>query len=273
MEPNKNAFMFVGDSFTWGQGLYFYSKLNNQKHPPAGKYIDSEVTPLQKKYKDSRRFARIVANHFNTFEVVKESNGGSDINSLEFIDDFFKKYSYNDVSTIIFQTTHFGRSPFTFTYEGIEYSCNIDGYPNSIDHDRNIEKFVSWCQENNITFEKYVELHKKQIYDKIREKFVFLNDNGINMKLICWTNDYVSYLKHDDFMNGRFIKTKYNDSYYVSFFDLMFFNKELMISHDPFFNFSIGDGHLSLYAHEIVSKSIIENLENIDKNINKDNLL
>jgi hypothetical protein len=264
---NSNAFLFIGDSFTWGQGLYFYSDLSNQKYPPKGNYIDSEVNELHRKFKDSKRFARLVASHFNTFEVVKDINGGSDSKSLEYIDNFFKKFSYNDVSVLIFQSTYFARSPFKFTFQDKTYSVDVDGYPNfRIGPDTEI--FISWCKENQLSFEDYTYLHRKQIFDEIRDTFIALDNEGINVKFICWTNDYFNFIKEDAFMGGRFIKINHKGEEYNSFFDLMFFNKELSIMNDPYFDFSRGDGHLSLEAHKIVANSIINSIEKdlIEKN-------
>lgn len=257
---NKNAFLFIGDSFTWGQGLYFYSNLSGQIKPEDGKYFDENVNEIHRKYKDSKRFARIVANHFDSFEVVKNTNGGSDLESIEFIENFLKKYDLNDIGCLIFQSTYFARSPFDFTFEGVDYSVDVHGYP-EYKQGKDIEIFISWCKENQLTFEDYVELHKRQIFKKIRDIFVFFDKNKINAKFICWTNDYYSLIKEDAFMGGRFIKIDYKDKEYNSFFDLMFFNKELCIKTDPFFDNNPKDGHLSLKAHEIVAKSIIKELE------------
>ncbi|NBU82781.1 MAG: hypothetical protein EBS55_14155, partial [Flavobacteriaceae bacterium] len=107
-----NGIIFAGDSFTWGQGLYYYSNLPNLKIPKTGHYIDTYVTPSHRKFKDTKRFARLVANEFETFELAKIGNGGSDYESLDFIDDIFKKngYKYEDISYVIFQSTYFMRS-------------------------------------------------------------------------------------------------------------------------------------------------------------------
>lgn len=83
--------VFAGCSFTWGQGLYFYSDLNHTPKFDDWVYDYSLMTDALIKFKDTIRFPRLVANHFNTFDVCKATNGGSDVTSLMFL----KKYSIN----------------------------------------------------------------------------------------------------------------------------------------------------------------------------------
>jgi hypothetical protein len=52
-------------------------------------YIGDNVTKSHRLFKNSKSFVRLVSNYFNTFEVKKEGNGGSDGESLEFIDNLF----------------------------------------------------------------------------------------------------------------------------------------------------------------------------------------
>ena len=84
--------VFAGCSFTWGQGLYFYSNLNHTPKFDEWVYDYSLMTDALIKFKDTIRFPRLVANHFNTFEVCKKTNGGSDVTSLMFLKKLFDKY-------------------------------------------------------------------------------------------------------------------------------------------------------------------------------------
>ena len=84
--------LFGGCSFTWGQGLYFYSELPNLYNPPPYQYHADKITDAQIKFKDTIRFPRLVANYFNTFDVCKATNGGSDVTSLMFLKKLFDKY-------------------------------------------------------------------------------------------------------------------------------------------------------------------------------------
>ena len=62
--------IFAGCSFTWGQGLYYYSGLDTLVEPAPDCYDAKLVTDAHKKYMETLRYPRLVANHFKTFEIV-----------------------------------------------------------------------------------------------------------------------------------------------------------------------------------------------------------
>jgi hypothetical protein len=129
--------VFTGDSFTWGQGLWFYSNLDDIYYPKNCEYIEDKVKVSHILYKDTIRFSRLVTNHFNTFEYSKRTNGGSDDISFKFLKlcfdrEFYKDHEnlnwlthvmknppkdcldYNDIDYIIFQTSVTERNSFDF---------------------------------------------------------------------------------------------------------------------------------------------------------------
>ena len=256
-----NGIIFAGDSFTWGQGLYYYSNLPNLKIPKTGHYIHTYVTPSHRKFKDTKRFARLVVNEFETFELVKIGNGGNDYESLEFIDDIFKKdgYKYEDISYVIFQTTHFMRSPFEMEVEGeiqqLHFNHSIMKMHNMHDF------FIKWLNENNYTLEDYERLHINQVFKKIKDKFIELESNGVKCKIICWTLDYIDLIKNDEYMFDKFIPILYNNKTMDCFETFMEEYPEMMIKNDSYFEKSVGDGHLSLNAHRIIADNIINKIK------------
>ena len=199
--------IFAGDSFTWGQGLYFYSKLPRLFYPEFNEPGRDNITKSHILFKNSKSFPRLVSNYFNTFE--KEGNGGSDAESLEFIDDLFKNdFVYDDFNFAILQTTQPFRTKFDFIYDNIEY--NLDGIWTGKFH-KHHDIFLKWLESNNYTFEDFEKIHIKQIINKIKNKFIELESNGIKCLLFCWTEDYINDIKSDLFLNNRFIKIDYND--------------------------------------------------------------
>jgi len=261
MNSNKmNGIIFAGDSFTWGQGLYYYSGLPNIYIPSPGHYVDARVSLSHKKYSQIKRYARLVSNNFDTFELVKPDNGGSDVDSIEFIDDVFKqgKFNYGDISYLIFQTTQFMRSPFEIEINGELFEFYFN---DSIKKMHNLHDiFFQWMNKNNYSLEDYEKLHKEQIFTKIKNKFIALESKGVSCKILCWTNDYIHLINDDEYMSKRFIKITHNNEIINTFYDLMNLYPELTIGNDPFFKNSVGDHHLSLRAHEIVANSIIKNI-------------
>jgi len=261
MNLNKmNGLIFAGDSFTWGQGLYYYSNLPNIRMPKIGNYVDEYVSLSHKKYIEIKRYARLVANNFGTFELVKPNNGGSDAESLMFIDNIFKNknFDYDDISYVIFQTTQFMRSPFEIEINGKLLEFNFDNSIKRMHNSHDI--FIKWLVDNNYTLEDYEKLHVKQVFNKIKNKFIELELKGISCKILCWTNEYMHLINNDEYMAKRFIKILHNNETINTFYDLMNSYPELMIENDPYFKNSVGDGHLSLTAHTIIADSIIKNI-------------
>lgn len=256
---NMKGLIFAGDSYTWGQGLYYYSELPNIKFPPPNHYIREYVTEAHMRFKDTQRFARIVANNFNTFELTKDENGGSDMDSLMFIDNVFNSgYTYDDISYIIFQTTQPFRSNFDFTYKGVEYSAQINKYT-KIDKITE-DAFNGWLAENNYDYGYFEFLQRSQILQKIKNMFLFYEGLGIKCKIMCWVDDYVPLILNDEYLNNRFIKIKYLEEEFLYIQALANKHNKFLISDDPYFAESPGDSHVSLAAQRLIADSIIQKI-------------
>ena len=67
--------IFLGCSYTWGQGLYFYSDL---KQLPYGTqnygFNYKEVNESMLRYKNAVRFPRLVSQHFETWQDIHLSH-------------------------------------------------------------------------------------------------------------------------------------------------------------------------------------------------------
>jgi len=256
-----NGLIFGGDSFTWGQGLYYYSNLPNIKRPPRNQFKQDYVTKAQREYKDANRFARIVASYFKTFEITRQENGGSDYDVFKFLDNTFQDFEKEEISYFIFQTTQSFRSPFTFTYKGREYSLHINTYMGLEDKDS--EAFYGWLKENEYDFATFRLLHKKQIVEKIKNKFVELENSKIKCRLLFWTNDYLDLINDDPFLSGKIIGINYQNECYLSIDDLMKAFPNFCIESDLeyFKENPPPDSHMTLEAHKIVADNIIERLK------------
>ena len=68
----KKGILFAGCSFTWGQGLYYYSGLETLKEPAPEQFDKKLIKDAHLRFMWTIRFPRLVANHFETFEIVKK---------------------------------------------------------------------------------------------------------------------------------------------------------------------------------------------------------
>lgn len=299
--------VFAGCSFTWGQGLYFYSGLNHTPKFEDWVFDYSLMTDALIKYKDTIRFPRLVANHFNTFEVCKASNGGSDVTSLMFLKKIFDKYEepadghikssswlseenyyFDDIEYVIFQMTQPYRSRFKFVYKGKDYFVHPN--PNYDDVSVVLDKaddgsecpvengidtiFFPWLEENNYTIEDYLELHTNYFGNLIKDYLLHLEAKGIKSKVLFWVNDLPS-LFEDEFYKKRHILLEHEGKTYKTISDLQLSCKEkFIISHDKegfggnIPENALTDHHPSKYCHEVIARGVINSI-NQDLHVNK----
>lgn len=299
--------VFAGCSFTWGQGLYFYSDLNHTPKFDDWVYDYSLMTDALIKYKDTVRFPRLVANHFNTFEVCKVTNGGSDVTSLMFLKKIFNKYEeptdeqirsctwlneenyyFDDIEYVIFQMTQPYRSRFKFVYKGKDYFVHptpdfdnasivldksSDGSENPVENGIDTI-FFPWLDENNYTIQDYLDLHMNHFNNTIKDYLQHLESKGIKTKVLFWVNESSSMFE-DDFYKERHILLEHEGKTYKTISDLQNSSKErFVIAYDKEgFGGEIpenakSDLHPSKYCHEVIAKAVI-NCINQDLNVDK----
>ena len=51
----------IGCSYTWGEGLYYYSDLDNLPFKSSHHFDPDTVTPAMMLYKDNNKFIKLVA--------------------------------------------------------------------------------------------------------------------------------------------------------------------------------------------------------------------
>lgn len=296
--------VFAGCSFTWGQGLYFYSNLNHTPKFDEWVYDYSLMTDALIKFKDTIRFPRLVANHFNTFEVCKKTNGGSDVTSLMFLKKLFDKYEepvndlikssswlteenyyFDDIEYVIFQMTQPYRSGFKFIYKGKDYFVyptppfnNVsiihevleDGSQHPLKNGVD-DIFFKWLDENNYTIQDYLDLHMNHFNNEIKNYLGYLEANGIKTKVLFWVND-LSMLFDDDFYKERHILLEHEGKTYKTINDLQISCKERFVIKYDKQGFggeipenALTDLHPSKYCHEVIAKNVINSISNDKK--------
>jgi hypothetical protein len=66
--------VFAGCSFTWGEGLHLYSDVCDISYTKNQNFNIHNIKESHKKCIETNRFARKVANHFDTWELCREKN-------------------------------------------------------------------------------------------------------------------------------------------------------------------------------------------------------
>lgn len=271
--------IFAGCSFTWGQGLYYYSNLSSLQEPPPDQYNPHFVYPTHLKFAETLRYPRLVANHFKTFELVHPQNGGSNQGAVNWWKECFNfeetrrfphypiyKIDKSDISHLVFQLTQWQRDNFAFEIDGKKF---------------NIPFHATYQGENRSYFFRWLELQKKSLNTWIEEYMqsgieyvkLFLQDcenNGIKTYVFTWPEEYLRYIDKDEWLKHRLITFNYKGINYRSIEDLMgpgvmqhkTYNPELTIKWDETeFEITPKDHHPSPACHKVMAESIINRIE------------
>jgi hypothetical protein len=272
MKPNSDklpikAIAFAGCSFTWGQGLYYYSNLPTLTSPQAYVYDRSSLTETHIEFMKSVRFPRLVANHFETFELTQPFNGGATYSILDWWNCAFSKekialqdmptprYDYSDVSHVVFQCTQWQRSNSKIHTMGQGSHFNY--------YTKHKEVFIEWLDEHNMTIDEYFEEAKQQEIVDIKQFLQHFESQGIKTSIFTWPDDLVSLILNDEWLKERYIDFQYEGNTYSSIESLIENNKYLEIINDyEYFIEPPKDGHPSLKCHSVIADNIIRYLKN-----------
>lgn len=270
--PAKKGIVFAGCSFTWGQGLYYYSNLPSLegKEPPSDCWFSHLVTHSHIRYMESVRYPRIVANHFNTWELVVEGNGGSNQSIVKYWDDRLTdsepnsierstNYNYNDISHLVFQLTQYQRDNFVFEHDGKRYDAPM--------HELNGEPlttiFLNWLASKGDTWENWEHQYIMNNINNVSNFLKKIESKGIKVTVMAWEDSYIKEVKADQWIADRLIKFNYNGNEYETISQMMKANRELEIKHDVT-NFieTPKDHHPSLKCHQVMAAHVIQAIEN-----------
>ncbi len=271
----QKGLIFAGCSFTWGQGLNYYSNLSTIKEPGFGRYDSRLITKSQLKYIKSIRFPRLVANHLNTFEFVHKQNGRSNQEIISFwmeyfgeiprnyllnITDLDDKIYYDEISVLFFQVTQWSRNEIEFSLGDESYKMTIASLCGK-ENETLLERYLS---QENISLGEFEDIENNKNIQMIKEFLQRVEDKNIKTFLFTYPHDNVKFILEDEWLKERFITFKYNNRDYDSIDFLFSENPYLSIIND-YENFDVPpkDEHPSKKCHEIIANNLIEKIEEL----------
>lgn len=282
--------VFAGCSFTWGQGLYYYSNLPTLQEPPPDRYDHSVLRRSHIKFMEANRYPRLVANHFNTYELVHHQNGGSNEGAVNYWRNCFSnnyhedterthsnlsKLSFNEVSHIVFQITQWQRDTFTFTHKA-DSDINSDYQSYTIPFNKTSftpwqQMWLEYCSLNNIDGNQWIDdFIQNKVLQNIKNFLQEMESHGITTSLFTWPREMVRFIKQDSWLLDRFITFNYKDQQFDSIEHLMgegamysrpSFSPELTIKWDDgMFETTPKDHHPSLKCHQVMAENVIRHI-------------
>lgn len=220
--------LFLGDSFTWGQGLPIEKWLKEGKSldycnrlPPE--YPSELYNYEDDNYRKQNHFPNLVAKHFNKSYVTKWGNGGSNQQSVFLLNNAWMQMDTNAVDFIVFQFTEVSRDLDLLRdgeYDGkVSFEEYIDNYI-----DKQIDKINSFCK-NTLKKPWFAFSWNEEIGDKLEKNY---------------PKNYVPLI-----IDGK----EFNN-----FNDVFANHNEFMLCKIE----GIHDGHFNSKGHEMIANSIIK---------------
>ncbi len=233
--------VFLGDSFTWGQGLPIekWIQTDNLSIEECNKFSPPEYSCESYNYEDDNyrkqnHFPNLVAKHFNKSYVTKFGNGGNNKNIVDILQNLDSHFvDDRGIDFFVFQFTDFLRDPyFDFAQDIIH------------------EKGDSYKFENNLNklFEDYIRTQLHHIDDLIQRR----NSKWIGFS---WREDFGKVLKQ--YYPNNYIPLIHNNKSYNNFGKLVDDDLKLKLSGKWV---GLEDGHLNSDGHRVIANCIINKI-------------
>lgn len=255
-----NVFLFLGCSFTWGEGLQYYSGLPSVVFHEKHTFSPSEITYPQYQFIRKNRFAALVANKVNGIDIVQANNGGNNVDNIYYLIEKTKKNVLNSDILRLDKETAFKKEELTHIVIQFTEIYRDKFESMGAEKDWSRQQQYDYCVERGISaldFEKdgirYIlrkYLQQLQPYIEIGVKVGFLMWHHVGWyDVIC--EDEFSYIKEN------LIKIKDKKIEYISIWDFTDNGNRYSIQSD-FLHKGLqrGDSHLSFEGHKIIAESI-----------------
>lgn len=287
--PKIKAMAFGGCSFTWGQGLHYYSALDSLIPDTGYGYDSDKHNSVHHLFREKWRWPNRVANKFNTVALTHYLNGGSNDLTVEYWNACFnfsrpqkvqsfnklethvlsQPIKYSDVSHFVFQFTSWMRTRFPVPVNGEiklldSYDvtdCNRPDYMSSFEN-----YFESLNIKPRLNTSPLGEFHQqimKKDVDNVKEFLQGLEQQGIKTYVWCWLWEYCELIENDEWLSKRFIKFNYGGQTYRCLEEMIRdAGPGLTIEEDfEFFDEPPQDAHPSFKCHEIIADTVIKFIE------------
>lgn len=266
---------FAGCSFTWGQGLWYYSNLPSIKEQELNSYDPNKVHFSHRKIAHKNRFARLVADHFDTFEIVRYDNGGSLDAILHYWKDVafsensnrllgseqlpaYRSFDSSDVEYLVLQCTSWLRTDTELNVAGKKIGP-IQLWDILENHKEDLKTYLD---NNGLTLDSFLKQCRANDVREYKNLLMYLEELGIKTLIMTWPEELVYNIGTDPWLSERMIRFDYAGTTYNSIERLIENNPGMTINTD-FQNFEIPptDNHPSLLCHKVIAASIISKIE------------
>ena len=222
--------LFLGDSFTWGQGLEWEWLINNENWsiedinkiiPP--KHACERLPIHLQDYREKNRWPRLVSEHFNhQYDLGRCGNGGGNLDAYLVLDNLESFIYADNLDMVIFQTTN--------SHRNYEKGYNGD-YSNLFsDEIMLLKSAINSCVKLNKNIKFLTLSWLPEVAQSIENEF------GEKM-VVKFNFENVNYNSFEPFLGKISLGEKYQ---------------------------GLNDAHFNLEGNEFIAKSVIDHIEKYD---------
>ena len=256
-----------GCSFTFGEGLQYFSNLPSVVIPQIHEFDYFELRHSQYRFIQNNRYSKLLADKLGTIDVNASGNGGTNneiYNALlelyntknepnqdrmAYLNETFVPLC--DVKVIVVQLTNIFR-------DVIELDGKLYPLQNMAP---TFDDYVEMCIKPNMSFDSFIERAAKHLLDKFKELFIKIETENPNIKirLFSWENDIDDVMRKDDYFKDKLVTFNYNNKEFKTLRDIIYSYSKLTIA-ETFFPKCIDDQHMNLDGHKLIAESIFKTL-------------
>ena len=256
-----------GCSFTFGEGLQYFSNLPSVDIPKIHTFDYFELRHSQYRFIQNNRYSKLLADKLDTIDVNASANGGTNNDIYNALFELYNtkneakqdRMAYQsetfvplcDVEVIVIQFTNIFRD--VIILDGITYPLQnmaptFDAY---------VEMFI----KKNMTLEQFSERVATQILDKFKvllQKIEIANPY-IKIRVISWENDIDSVMRNDEYYKDKVVTFEYKDTIFKTLRDMIYSYSKLTIA-EMFNRRCIDDQHMNLEGHKLIAEAIYKTI-------------
>jgi hypothetical protein len=282
----KKSIVSVGCSFTYGEGLQYFSELPSVVFTESHSYNPANINLSQFKFVEKYRYSQQIADRLNTTLITRSRNGGSHNQIESFLEiilpigesanlqlhDMMEHFQLDDelhlrattarldeVSHIIIQTTNPMRDIFEFESNGVIY--NTTQFNNDKGNCPIYESFINYAIEK---FGGYPELEEyvfSQFLNRIEDRCKLYESYGIKIMLLLWQDENNNTALNHPYFKDKITKIYYNNNEYTSIRQWQLENPKFFIKNSfRHIGMCKGDEHPTLEGHTILAESILKQM-------------
>lgn len=277
----------VGDSFTYGEGLQYFSELPSVVFPDNHEYNPKFINTPQYKFIEKNRYIQQVGDKLGVSVITRSRNGGSHTQIEDFLqmtlplnveknyeaNNIAEHYTYDpevnlrdttarldEISHLIIQTTNPLRDAFVFEYNENTYTTkNIDN--SNRDKCPTYIAFMNYCIENFGGYNGAETYIFKLFLDRIEDRCKFYESHGIKIMLLLWQNENNECALNHPYFGDKIVKIYYNDNEYTSIREWQVQNPKFFLKNSfRHIQKCKNDDHPTLEGHTIIAESILKQM-------------